>query len=142
MHFVTNTVDNGPTAGGDAPVTVYAADTVITLPTATTLLQVAGELAGDQIGLVVLGALDHVDGVISERDIVRAVAQGHDPATTPARDMASTRIVWCDATATVHEVAEQMMEEYVRHVLLEDEGQLVGIVSARDLLGAYTMAPD
>ena len=30
-----------------------------------------------------------------------------------------------------------MMEEYVRHVLLERDGHLVGIVSARDLLGAY-----
>ena len=35
-----------------------------------------------------------------------------------------------------------MMEEYVRHVLLEEDGRLVGIVSARDLLGAYAMQPD
>jgi CBS domain-containing protein len=34
------------------------------------------------------------------------------------------------------------MEEYVRHVLLEVDGQLTGIVSARDLLGAYAMAPE
>jgi CBS domain-containing protein len=45
--------------------------------------------------------------------------------------------VWCDATATVTEVAELMMERYVRHVLVEDDGRLVGIVSARDLLGVY-----
>ena len=32
-----------------------------------------------------------------------------------------------------------MMEQYVRHVLLEEEGRLVGIVSARDLLGVYAM---
>jgi CBS domain-containing protein len=30
-----------------------------------------------------------------------------------------------------------MLEHYVRHVLVEEEGQLVGVVSARDLLGAY-----
>jgi CBS domain-containing protein len=34
------------------------------------------------------------------------------------------------------------MEEYVRHVLLEADGHLVGIVSARDLLGAYAMSPE
>ena len=33
------------------------------------------------------------------------------------------------------------MEQYVRHVLLEEEGRLVGIVSARDLPGAYAMQP-
>jgi CBS domain-containing protein len=35
-----------------------------------------------------------------------------------------------------------MMEEYVRHVLLEEDGRLVGIVSARDLLGAYVTSTD
>jgi CBS domain-containing protein len=129
-----------PTAGGDAPVRVFAADTVITVRPDANLLAVAHELADDQIGLVVLGTADEVEGVISERDVVRAVAESRDLSATPARDMASTRIVWCDATATVHEVAELMMEEYVRHVLLEDAGRLVGIVSARDLLGAYAVA--
>lgn len=119
---------------------VYAADTVITMPADATLLEVAAELAGDQIGLVVLGGGNHVEGVLSERDLVRAVAEARDPARTTARDVASTAIVWCDASATVHEVAEKMMEKYVRHVLLEDEGRLVGVVSARDLLGAYAMS--
>ena len=50
--------------------------------------------------------------------------------------------LWCDDTATVDEVAELMLEAYVRHVLLVAYGQLVGIVSARDLLGAYAMAPE
>jgi hypothetical protein len=34
------------------------------------------------------------------------------------------------------------MEQYVRHVLLEADGQLVGIVSARDLLGAFAISAD
>ena len=45
--------------------------------------------------------------------------------------------MWCDADADVADVAEEMMEHYVRHVLVERDGHLVGIVSARDLLGAY-----
>jgi CBS domain-containing protein len=73
---------------------------------------------------------------------VRAVAQGLDPVDTPARSVATTELVWCDDTATVVEVAELMMQEYVRHVLLEADGRLAGIVSARDLLGAYVMAPE
>jgi CBS domain-containing protein len=38
------------------------------------------------------------------------------------------------------EVATQMMERYVRHVLVEEDGRLIGIVSARDLLGAYALS--
>jgi CBS domain-containing protein len=37
----------------------------------------------------------------------------------------------------VGEVAARMMESYVRHVLVRHRGRLVGVVSARDLLGAY-----
>ena len=48
--------------------------------------------------------------------------------------------MWCDGEAPVAEVAEQMMEHYVRHVLVEEDGRLVGVVSARDLLGAYAGA--
>jgi len=131
--------DPVPVSGGDAPIDVYATEAVIIVGEASTLLAVAQELVSDQIGLVVLGSRDKVDGVISERDVVRALAEGRDPATTMAREVASTSIVWCDSSATVKEVAELMMEEYVRHVLLEDDGRLVGIVSARDLLGAYAM---
>lgn len=129
-------------SGGTAPVGVFAAEVVITMAADTTLQAVADELAGDQIGLVVLGSVDDVEGVVSERDVVRAISEALDPLTTPARDVASTKLVWCDASATVREVAEKMMEEYVRHVLLEVDGRLVGIVSARDLLGAYAMSFD
>jgi CBS domain-containing protein len=129
-------------SGGAAPVGVYTVDAVITAPIDATLVAVASELIEDQIGLVVLGTVDHVRGVVSERDVARAVASGWDPNTTLARDVASTKIVWCHATATVREVAEQMMEEYVRHVLVEEAGRLVGIVSARDLLGAYAMSDE
>jgi predicted transcriptional regulator len=65
-----------------------------------------------------------------------------DPRSTLVRDVATRRLVWCDATATVAEVGELMMEQYVRHVLVEDTNQLVGVVSARDRLGAYVAAPD
>jgi CBS domain-containing protein len=89
----------------------------------------------------VLGSAGDIAGVVSERDLVRAVADGLDPADTPARAVATTKLVWCDVSATVGEVAELMMEQYVRHVLLGADEQLVGIVSARDLLGAYAIAP-
>jgi len=128
-----------PVTGGEAPVRVYAADSVITVDPHASLLGAADELAGDQVGLVVLGTPGDVEAVLSERDVVRAVADGLDPVSTPAMTVASTRLVWCDADATVREVVELMMERYVRHVLLEERGRLVGIVSARDLLGAYAM---
>ena len=139
---LTEGTETQPTIGGRASVRIYAADTVITIPPDASLLAVADELVGDQVGILVVGSMHDVEGVISERDIVRAVADGLDPDETTARELASKKVVWCDPSATVHEVAELMMGEYVRHVLLGEDNRLVGIVSARDLLGAYAMEPD
>ena len=130
------------TCGGDAAVRVYAADDVVTVPLDVTLAAVAKELCDDEIGIVVIGTPDKPLGVLSERDVVRAVAESRDPSTTRAVDVANTRIVWCDRSATVREAAELMMVHYVRHIFLEDDGRLTGIVSARDLLGAYAISSD
>ncbi len=73
--------------------------------------------------------------LVSERDIVRVVVAGKDPALVPALDVASTKLVWCDAESTVEEVAVQMMQHYIRHILVGCDGASAGIVSARDLLG-------
>jgi CBS domain-containing protein len=114
-----------------APVARVSAD--------ATLHEVADALVAEGVGALVLssGASAGAAGIISERDIVGALAERRDPATTRASDVAHRTLVWCDAQATMTEVATQMMERYVRHVLVEEDGRLIGIVSARDLLGAY-----
>ena len=118
-------------------VATLAADSVARIAPDANLYDLADALAGGDIGALVVGRGEDVDAVVSERDLVRAVADRSDPETTRVIDVAHRTLVWCDATATVAEVATEMMEQYVRHVLLEENGRLVGIVSARDLLGAY-----
>ena len=128
--------------GGAMRVALFTGDDVATIAAAASLREVADQLVARDVGLLVVGSADHVEGVVSERDLVRAIAEGGAPDTTSVRDVIHTGIVWCDVTATVDEVAEMMMEHYVRHVLIEDGGRLVGIVSARDLLGAYAWDPE
>ena len=112
-------------------------DDVVTLDPAATLVEASVAMAGADIGAVVLGTAADVRGIVSERDIVRAVAEATDLAATPASAVASTLLVWADSSASVDDVAEQMMEMWVRHVLIEQDGGLVGIVSARDILGVF-----
>jgi CBS domain-containing protein len=128
-------------SGGKASVRIYMADSVARIDAEATMQQVVEELDADEVGLLLVGSVDHVVGVVSERDVVRMLAAGQD-LETKVVEVASTTPVWCDIAATVHEVAELMMEQYVRHVLVGDGGKLVGIVSARDLLGAYTASPE
>ena len=129
------------TSLGSLPVSALVASGVAHIAPDADLVAVAMALTEAEVGALVVGRKpDEADGIVSERDVVHALAAGRDPATTTAADIASTTIVWCDLTATVTEVAAEMMDQYVRHVLVEDDGTLVGIVSARDLLGAYAAA--
>jgi CBS domain-containing protein len=137
MRGVSGPSRHAPLTGGNAPISVYTTDEVATIPPDASVLDAVNELVADEVGLLVVGTADRVEGVLSERDVVRAIAAGRDPAATSVSEVVRTRLVWSDPTATVAEVATLMMTEYVRHVLVGADDRLVGIVSARDLLGAY-----
>jgi CBS domain-containing protein len=122
------------------PVSMFVADNVAGVDGGASLLDVADMLVAEDVGALAVRQGERVVGVISERDLVHALATRRDTAATRAIDVATTELAWCDNEATVAEVAVEMAERYVRHVLVEDEGRVVGIVSARDLLGAYAAA--
>lgn len=133
-------------AAGDLPISaVIGGEVKRTTPDAT-LYEVAALLTAESIGALVVD--DGLEGeeeaiaVVTERDIIRALAELADPAETKVHAVASTDLVWCDAESTVAEVAELMSEKYLRHVLVEQDGALLGIVSARDLLGVYAASED
>lgn len=107
-----------------------------------TVADVAEAIISGEVGAVIVGTDERPTALVSERDVVRVVATGKDPATVRAVDVASTKLVRCDAEATVGEAAVRMMDRYIRHLLVERDGALVGIVSARDLLGVYSSEAD
>ena len=123
---------------GLTPVSALTGDPVARVPADATVADVAKAMAAHDVGAIVVGHEERPAALLSERDIVRLVAAGKDPATVPAADIASTKLVWCGADATVYQVAARMMDRYIRHVLVEHHGALVGIVSARDLLGVFS----
>jgi CBS domain-containing protein len=117
---------------------------VITIPPDATLRELAETLITEGVGAAIVGTTARVQGIVSERDIVAAVAAGKDPATTTVSAIATTELAWADAGSSVADVAAEMFDRWVRHIPLEHNGKLVGIVSARDLLGSYlsTESPD
>jgi CBS domain-containing protein len=127
---------------GSTPISVVTGDPVVRVAAEATVAEVAKTLVASEVGTVVVGDEELPAALVSERDVVRVVAAGKDPAAMRAVDVASTKLVWCDAEATVDAVALRMMERYIRHVLVERDGALVGIVSARDLLGVYSAEAD
>jgi CBS domain-containing protein len=104
-------------------------------PTAT-LETAIGILVEHQIGaLVILGADHRVIGVLSERDILRALAErGAGALTEPLAPLMTRNVPICDQSATVSSIMEQMTTRKSRHVPVVEQQRLVGIVSIGDVV--------
>ncbi len=109
---------------------------VVTIQPHRTLAEAAALLAQKGIGsLVVTGADGAIHGILSERDIVRAIARNGAAALTDAvsRFMTS-RVVTCHESDLIVDVMERMTHGRFRHVPVERDGHLDGIISIGDVM--------
>jgi len=109
---------------------------VETLRPGTTLQQTVGMLAAKRIGAaVVIGGQGEVAGVVSERDIVNALAQhGGAAMSMPIDNFMTREVVTCSMTDTADDLMEMMTRGRFRHVPVVEGGKLVGIVSIGDVV--------
>lgn len=112
-----------------------SSDIVSIEPTAT-LAEAARLLAERRIGAVlVLGIEERVAGILSERDIVRALNERGAAVLETRVDQVMTRKVFtCSENDTVGQVMEQMTAGKFRHVPVVDQGRVVGIISIGDVV--------
>lgn len=106
-----------------------------------TLRGVAQTLASGPIGAVVVRGAGPpgppgscAEGVVSERDVVRALADGLDLDATRVEDLMACDLVCAAPHESVLAVATRMLENEIRHVPVVDDGVVIGVVSERDLL--------
>ena len=109
---------------------------VATIAPSASLATAAKVLAERRIGaLVVTDAPDRVAGMLSERDIVHALAEHGAVALDERLDRAMTRsVVTCTEAMTVSEIMKRMTAGKFRHVPVVELGRLVGIVSIGDVV--------
>ncbi|MDG2026156.1 MAG: CBS domain-containing protein [Acidimicrobiales bacterium] len=102
---------------------------VATVAPETTIEAVVESRAQFGVGaLVVLIDGSSVDGIISERDIVRALAtDGASTLAKTAADLMTAEVVSCAEDATIEQLMAEMTERRIRHVPVTTDGQLVGI---------------
>jgi CBS domain-containing protein len=102
----------------------------------TTLASAIALLAEKRIGAVlVLGADRRIVGILSERDIVRALAErGAGVLDEPVSRIMTRNVSTCTDGETVSSIMERMTEGKFRHVPVVDQGRVVGIVSIGDVV--------
>lgn len=109
---------------------------VATIAPTATLAEATKILADRRIGaLVVTGAGGRITGIISERDIVRALAQhGGSALQMPLAEVMTRKVVTCAPADTVAVLMERMTAGKFRHLPVLDDGELVGIISIGDVV--------
>jgi signal-transduction protein with cAMP-binding, CBS, and nucleotidyltransferase domain len=100
----------------------------------TTLRACAQLMEEESIGAVLVTSSHHTVGVLSERDIVAAVAAGAGVDFHRARDFMTADVDALDERATIGEAVREMLRNEIRHVAVTREGRTVGLVSIRDVL--------
>jgi CBS domain-containing protein len=109
---------------------------VVTITSDATISEAARLLARRRIGAVVVRDRDgSVAGILSERDIVRAIADDSIAALGQAVSAHMTRsISTCSECDSVEDIMEQMTRGRFRHVPVVDNDQLAGIISIGDVV--------
>lgn len=105
----------------------------------TDLVKTAAEvLAKHRIGAVIVSSDGGiVDGILSERDIVRALGNtGVGCLTQQVRDLMTSEVIGCDPEDTANSVMEQMSDGRFRHMPVIENGRMVGVISIGDVVKA------
>ena len=89
------------------------------------------------VGAIVMIENDVVTGIFTERDLLRSVvAEGLSPGSTRVGDVATREVLSVDIGAPLRVCAEALRDRSIRHLPVVDDGRPIGILSARDFLGA------
>ena len=109
---------------------------VITIAPTATLEEAITVLASNRIGaVVVLGPEQRVIGILSERDIVRALSEhGASALKQPLAQTMTRIVVTCGESETISEIMERMTRGRFRHIPVLEQDRLIGIISIGDVV--------
>lgn len=110
-------------------------DLVFTASPSETLGAICALLHSRRVGAMVVMDGDKIAGIVSERDIVRAIAEEGAPGLTKPISSCMTRdVVFADPGETVDSLLTRMTDRRIRHLPVCQHDRLVGIVSIGDLV--------
>ncbi len=103
----------------------------------TTIQEAAGHMHDQLIGSLLVKEGENFSGIITESDIVRAVAQQINVDTVSVEEVMSSPILTVEKKRSPHYARDIMGGKRIRHLAVTEAGTIVGIISARDLLAYF-----
>ncbi|HXW96370.1 MAG TPA: CBS domain-containing protein [Gemmatimonadales bacterium] len=109
--------------------------TVVTVEPHSSVLEAAQLMNSRGIGAVLVTREGKLEGIFTERDVMRRVVAGQlDPATTPVCDVMSTALVVTTQEAPIRECAALMTSRRIRHLPVMSADALIGVITTGDLM--------
>lgn len=106
-----------------------------------TLREASRAMAGRKVGAAVVSDPDGQGaGIITERDLLRALADGSDPDSETVGTHLTSDIVYAAPDWTLEQAAEAMLRGGFRHLVVMESGEVIGILSVRDIVREWHTA--
>jgi CBS domain-containing protein len=102
-----------------------------------TLRDAAAIMHEHEVGSAVVLEDDQLAGILTERDVLRAVATGTDPGSAKVAEFMSRDVVAAAPNWDVAVAASEMTTRHFRHLVVREHNQVLGVVSVRDLLPVF-----
>lgn len=114
-------------------------EVVLTIGPQHTLRQAAEAMYRRNVGAaVVIDPEEPGPGVITERDVLRAIGRGKDPDQERVCDHLTSDLKFAQPNWSLEEAAAVMIRNGFRHLAVVDGGELVGVLSMRDIVRCWT----
>jgi CBS domain-containing protein len=112
--------------------------TVLTVAPGVTLHDAAAAMAERKVGAAVVIDPDQPGpGIITERDVLQSVGSGQDPYKELVRDHLSPELTFAAPDWSLERAAEAMVAGGFRHLVVVDGGEMVGVLSMRDIVRCW-----
>lgn len=115
-----------------------AGDAVVTVVPATSVAKVAETLSARRIGAIIVSPDGkRVNGIVSERDIVRELGRkGPSVLSDPVESLMTAKVAGCSRLDSAERVMEMMTQGRFRHMPVMDGDQMIGLISIGDVVKA------
>ncbi|MET0823293.1 MAG: CBS domain-containing protein [Solirubrobacterales bacterium] len=112
---------------------------VLTVGPGHTLREAATKMTEKAVGAaVVIDEEAQGPGVVSERDILNSLGRGEDPDVERVGDHMTDTVISASPAWSLERAAVEMSRRHIRHLVVIDSGQLVGVLSMRDIVRCWT----
>jgi CBS domain-containing protein len=113
-----------------------ASSAVVAVGPAQSLREATQLMAKHRVGSAVVQDAEQLIGILTERDVLNAVASGTAPDQVTVQDIMTADVVTVGPDWDLVEAAGEMARRRIRHLVVYEGGQLLGVLSVRDVLPA------